>query len=369
MTVVAVAVVNNKMTYSKIKIRLTIPGTKSERSDSFSLGKYLPSNNNSHGECIFYLNEEIDHPDYWVIMEGTQSTEACSLRPQNVFYTIAESMVIADYVTPTSEQFLKQFEKVLAPHFIFTDNAEYHLPFQCWTVDAGYHKGFFDESELNYQYLSSTNPPKTKSLSLFCSSRGKLETDYENHRVRYRFLMKLKEHFKDKLDLFGNGINPCNPKWMGLRDYKYTITLENQSRYDIITEKLYDSFLAECYPIYYGAPNADKYFDSNSFSPINIADFKGSIREIERIIESNLWEQNYSKILNSKHRTLNDYNWLMRIAKICTAHHAQTGPQQAQDRKLVTIKPHSFFQAEERKHKKRTKLKRKLTKIFGIKTS
>jgi hypothetical protein len=353
----------------RIKIKLTLPGTKSTRSDASSLGKYLPSNSNSHLGCDFYLNEEIERPDYWIVQEGHPIKEECLIHPRNIFYIIAESMVIADYVTPTSEQFLKQFEKVLAPHFIFTDNAEYNLPFQCWTVDAGYHKGFFDESELNYKFLSSTNPPKTKTLSLFCSSRGKLDSDYENHRVRYRFLMKLKEHFKDKLDLFGNGINPCNPKWMGLHDYKYTITLENQSRYDIITEKLYDSFLAECYPIYYGAPNTNKYFDPESFSPINIADFKGSIHEIERVIESNLWEKNYSNILNSKHRTLNDYNWLMRIAKICTAHHSQTGPQLAQDRKKITIKPHSFFQGEEKKRTKITKLKRKLTKIFGFKTA
>ena len=350
-----------------ILIKLTIPGTKSKTPDSIALGKYLPSLSSSYRNCQFFLNDEVTNPDYWFIMDESLDTEKYNIDPANVFFISAESMLIADYVSPGSELFLGQFGGVFSPHFIYLDKTEYTLPFQCWTVDAGYHTGFFDSSDLNYGFMSRNSPPKTKVLSIFCSSKGRSISDHENHRVRYRFVTKLKDHFKDKLDIFGNGINPISPKWKGLCDYKYTITIENQSRNDIITEKLYDSFLAECYPLYYGAPNTDQYFSKDSFSQINIADFKSSIKAIERAIDENLWERNYSQILESKQHCLNKYNWLMRIANICIEKQAKNKMNEVSGPKLTTILSHAHFLSMERKFTKREKLKRKFLKLVFVK--
>ena len=106
---------------------------------------------------------------------------------------------------------------------------------------------------------------------------------------------KLKEHFKDKLDWYGNGINPLDRKWDGIAPYKYHLTLENQSTYNVITEKLYDAFLGLSYPIYWGAPNVNDYFEDNSLIKINLNDLKGSIQIIEKVIAENYYEIYFHK--------------------------------------------------------------------------
>ena len=36
---------------------------------------------------------------------------------------------------------------------------------------------------------------------------------------------------------------------------------------NLISEKLYDSYLGLAFPIYFGAPNSGEYFPKNSFPP------------------------------------------------------------------------------------------------------
>ena len=75
---------------------------------------------------------------------------------------------------------------------------------------------------------------------------------------------------------------------------KYHIVLENDSKYNLISEKLYDSYLGLSFPIYYGAPNINNYFDKNSLETIDINDIAGSINTIENAIENNLYEKNFN---------------------------------------------------------------------------
>ena len=64
-----------------------------------------------------------------------------------------------------------------------------------------------------------------------------------------------KKHFKDRLNWYGNGVNEINNKFEVISNSKYHIVLENDSKYNLISEKLYDSYLGLSFPIYYGAPN------------------------------------------------------------------------------------------------------------------
>jgi hypothetical protein len=181
-----------------------------------------------------------------------------------------------------------------------------------------------------------TSLPKTKDLSVFCSN----QTWTEDHKLRLKFVRGLKAHFGDKLDWFGNGIQPLEQKWDGIATYKYHIALENQSRNNVITEKLYDSFLGLAYPIYYGAPNAGEYFDSKSFSTIDIVDIKGSIKIIEKILESDLYEQRLNEVIASKNLVLSKYNLFERIADICLAAQAtisRSDPSVEENVMLMTV--------------------------------
>ena len=75
-------------------------------------------------------------------------------------------------------------------------------------------------------------------------------------------------------------------------------------------------FLGLSFPIYYGAPNINHLFDKNSLISIDINDVKSSIKSIENTIESNLYEENFKHLLNSKNQVLSDFNIYYRLNKL-----------------------------------------------------
>ena len=69
-------------------------------------------------------------------------------------------------------------------------------------------------------------------------------------------------------------INPIEDKFDALIGYKYHLALENSVIPDYWTEKLADSLLAWCKPIYYGCPNINDYFSSSFKRKAFAADFQ-----------------------------------------------------------------------------------------------
>ena len=118
------------------------------------------------------------------------------------------------------------------------------------------------------------------------------------------------------MNWYGNGFNEIENKFEVISTSKYHIVLENDSKYNLISEKLYDSYLGLSFPIYYGAPNINNYFDKNSLETIDINDITGSIKKIENVIENNLYEKNLNLINLGKDKVLNDYNFFNRICEI-----------------------------------------------------
>ena len=130
----------------------------------------------------------------------------------------------------------------------------------------------------------------------------------KGHRERIEFVMKLKEHYGDKLDMFGWGFNGFEDKWDVIAPYKYHIAIENASIPYYWTEKLADTYLGNAFPIYYGATNVDKYFSKDSFIPIDIHDVDDAIAEIDKAIANNLAETRAEEIEEAKQQVLDKYN-------------------------------------------------------------
>ena len=80
--------------------------------------------------------------------------------------------------------------------------------------------------------------------------------------------------------------------------------------------KALDSFLGLSFPIYYGATNISELFDKDSLITIDINDVSNSIRTIESVIKSNLYQKNFNKILESKDLVLKDFNIYYRLNKL-----------------------------------------------------
>lgn len=96
--------------------------------------------------------------------------------------------------------------------------------------------------------------PKTKLISMISSSKG-FST---GHRRRREFAEKM----KGKLDLYGRGIRDIARKEDGLRDYMFSVAIENIQWPGYHTEKIIDCFMTGTVPIYYGDPMIGKRFNT-----------------------------------------------------------------------------------------------------------
>ena len=111
--------------------------------------------------------------------------------------------------------------------------------------------------------------PKTKMISMI----GSAKTLCPGHEFRQEIINK----YSEQIDHFGNGFpgnelpwtyvdesrNIESGKLLGLKDYRFSIAMENDNYDVILCEKITDCFLTGTIPIYYGCPNIDEFFDIN----------------------------------------------------------------------------------------------------------
>lgn len=102
---------------------------------------------------------------------------------------------------------------------------------------------------------------KTKEVSIIASSKNQTFGHKLRHSLIFANILKL--------DLFGNGYNPIDNKISGLRDYRFSVIIENEKIDNWFTEKIIDCLVTGTVPIYWGCPNISEYFDIRGFIIIN----------------------------------------------------------------------------------------------------
>jgi glycosyltransferase involved in cell wall biosynthesis len=101
---------------------------------------------------------------------------------------------------------------------------------------------------------------KHKNISCVSSNKSFLE----GHRVRLSMVNHiLSNDCKDYFDMYGIGFRQIETKMDALKEYRFSIAIENGYRTNYATEKLSDCFLTGTIPIYFGCPNVGDYFDKN----------------------------------------------------------------------------------------------------------
>jgi hypothetical protein len=95
--------------------------------------------------------------------------------------------------------------------------------------------------------------PKSKMVSMITSNK-KLTNQ---HIIRYNFAITN----KDKIDLYGRGINDIPNKEIGLKDYRFSFCIENDTYDTYFTEKILDCFATGTIPIYMGTKNVTEFFN------------------------------------------------------------------------------------------------------------
>lgn len=96
---------------------------------------------------------------------------------------------------------------------------------------------------------------KSKLVSMIASNKRMCE----GHMKRLSFVDK----FRGKLDFYGRGFNEISCKEDGLRDYMFSVAIENAVYDTYFTEKLTDCFACGTIPIFYGCRGVTKYFNED----------------------------------------------------------------------------------------------------------
>jgi hypothetical protein len=96
---------------------------------------------------------------------------------------------------------------------------------------------------------------KSKNISVISSNK----TFTDGHRLRHEVIQK----FGDKMDVFGRSYNPIDFKIDGLKDYRFSVVIENCKRDYWFTEKLIDCFATGTIPIYWGCPSIGDFFNTD----------------------------------------------------------------------------------------------------------
>jgi len=88
------------------------------------------------------------------------------------------------------------------------------------------------------------------------------------------------------VDIFGKKYKEIHPelKEQGLMDYKMSISIENSSQSNYFSEKINDSYLYWCLPIYWGCPNIGDFFPENSYRSLDINNPESIIQVISEPI-------------------------------------------------------------------------------------
>jgi len=114
---------------------------------------------------------------------------------------------------------------------------------------------------------------KTKNCSLLASPKKSTV----GHALRHQ----LAEEYQEKVDLFGGVLGSPRigtdgfassshpPKTEAIKDYRFSITIENDSYNNYYTEKITDCFANGTIPVYWGCPNIGDYFNTDGIIFIN----------------------------------------------------------------------------------------------------
>lgn len=332
----------------KKTIKLSIPGAPK----NMTLDAFKDLDNPLYENWDLFVNDPSKNfADCWFVLEDVPAFDSvCNVPAENIVFLAAETAQPVSHIeeSPHMKSFLNQFGKVYTFHQFMSASTVASIPFLPWMINSNHGESMWAEHERNVEKLSKMSPPqKTKLISVICSKQELTD----NHRMRIRFVEALKRHFGDSLDWFGNGVESVPEKWDAIAPYKYNIVLENQSRYNVITEKIGDAFLANSYPFYWGAPNIHDFFDSRSLTTLNIEDLDGSILRIEHAIESQFYENRINQLKASRDVVLHQLNFLNRILNIAenlsgtSRSDIQLASQnQVQQRIVGSALPSKFFQ-------------------------
>lgn len=175
---------------------------------------------------------------------------------------------------------------------------------------------------ISKKMTSSINNKDTDMLNRVISIISEKNFD-EGHIKRIEFIRYMERMSADFVDIYGrqNYHNFMNYKGTVENDdkyknYKYCISVENNSEYNYATEKIWEPILCECLCFYWGCPNIGDYIDSRAFVLLDMNDFEKSYQIIKQAIEEDWWSIKIDIIRKEKEKILNELAFFPTVDKI-----------------------------------------------------
>lgn len=165
--------------------------------------------------------------------------------------------------------------------FLSFINNKKNIPFPFWVLSR-YKKNLYTERFSALDFFSRTIPG---SFDFFGKGWGKpIPWDFRERIFGVkRYASYRGEHKGDKIEL--------------LSKYKFCLCFENAVAPGYITEKIFDCFKARCVPVYWGAPNVEKYIDKQCYIDFrNFADYESLLFYLQNMTEAEY--QKYIEAIN-----------------------------------------------------------------------
>jgi len=130
--------------------------------------------------------------------------------------------------------------------------------------------------------------PKTQNLSTIVSEKRAMPGQKLRHEV-------IQKHAAAFDAILGRGFREIDDKIEGLKDYRYSLAIENCRQNFYFTEKIIDCFMTGTVPIYWGCPSIGLFFDKEG-----IITFEHP-RDLGLILE-HIGPEDYERRLPAVHR-------------------------------------------------------------------
>lgn len=261
-------------------------------------------------EFIISTKEPEQEYDYVVVLDDIEYSLRLMCCKQNICLFTGEP----PYVKLYPRKYLNQFGHVYTcqSSVLKRDNACLSYPALPWMLYYNFYNDKQKEELLiDYDFLKNRPTLQRKNKICLFTSNKKIS---KGHIERIKFALKLQEEMPDLIDIYGSGFTNVDYKYEVMVQYKYAIVIENCSYPYYWTEKLADTFLSGCYPIYFGDPHIGDFFSRSEMAVIDIRNFDESKQTIKKIIDNNVYEKQYENICHARDKILDKYNMFSLIS-------------------------------------------------------
>jgi len=254
----------------------------------------------------------LQQPDYALVVNSTN----IETNPMKTLYYMMEpngETLFDSYLTKHKKQ------DGIGMNFAFYGSHQHHLQLQEYWISK-------TVSELQHTQISKDDH-LNNVLSVCVSDRYvdpghiyRIQLLRECERLESEGKLGFKLHIYGTCKSLGfrnyKGPLPEKDKTNGLFKYKYHFNAENHCIDNYITEKFNDALMSECYLFYYGASNANKYF--NDCFTMLTGDIQKDIQTIQQQIQSGIYETKKAQIKCAKQNAILEQNIYHRLESTIT---------------------------------------------------